>query len=149
LEPATPAHQALALSWMENFIRETDYADHRPALLVETLIKQQQLFFWVDPGPVSMAAWVMPTLHGACMNFVYTPPELRGRGHGKAVVSALARHMFDSGLQFCFIYAGTNDTASNFLYQKIGARTLCEFMRCAVLPPLLQSVPAVAALTGS
>jgi len=149
LELAAPAHQLLVLPWMENFIRETDYVDRRAAPLVETLIRQQQLYLWLDPQPVSMAAWVMPTLHAACINFVYTPPELRGRGHGKAVVSALARHMLDSGLQFCFIYTGTSDLLSNSLYQKVGARTLCEFMRCAILPPLRQGAPAGAALIGS
>ena len=104
---------------------------------------------WMEPQPVAMAAWVMPTLHGACMNFVYTPPELRRRGHGKAVVSALARHMFDSGLEFCFIYAGTTDALLNSFYMKIGARTLCEFMRCAILPPLRHDAPAGAAAIGS
>ncbi len=141
LEAAAPAHRLLVRPWIADFVRETGFPDARDAYLTDTLIAQRQLFLWMDPQPVSMAAWTMPTQHGACINFVYTPPELRGRGHGKAVVAALARHIIDSGLQFCFIFTGTVDHPSNSLYQAIGARTLCEFMRCAILPAVRPQAP--------
>lgn len=138
LELAASAHRDLVLPWMESFIRDTGYPDPRADFLADVLIRQRQLYVWMDPQPVSMAAWVMPTQHGACINFVFTPPELRGRGYGKSVVSALAQQMLGSGLEFCFIFTGTSDRLTNSLYQAIGARTICEFMRCAITAPVPQ-----------
>ena len=100
LEPATTAHRDLVAAWIQGFIRDTDYAERRVDFMTDVLLRQRHLYFWMDPHPVAMAAWVMPTPHGACINFVYAPPELRGRGYGKSVVRALARQMLDSGLEF-------------------------------------------------
>jgi len=85
---------------------------------------------------VSMAGWVCPTANGASISFVYTPPELRGRGYGKAVTAALAGQMLAGGLKFISIRADTDDAQTNAMYQGIGAQTVGEFMRCTIGPPV-------------
>ena len=42
-------------------------------------IDQAVLWVWEDGEAVSMAAAVSPTPHGVRVNFVYSPPERRGR----------------------------------------------------------------------
>jgi predicted GNAT family acetyltransferase len=70
---------------------------------------------------------------------------LRGKGHGTAVVAALARHLFANGTRFCFILTDPADQRTNHIYQKVGARTLCELLRCSILPGQSESrQPALA-----
>jgi uncharacterized protein len=133
---ATPEDRPLVREWVEGFIGEAHLEMEGRTLdgVVDTLVTQRLLYFWKSPQPVSMAAWVAPTPHGAAINFVYTPPEFRGQGYGKAVSAALGSQMLASGLRYCFILTDVNDARTNAMYQSIGARTLCEFTRCSILP---------------
>jgi uncharacterized protein len=133
---ATPDDRPLAREWIAGFIEEADFEleSHSLDSVLDTLISSRVLYFWKSPEPVSMAAWVAPTPHGASINFVYTPPEFRGQGYGKAVSAALGAQMLASGLRYCFILTDVSDPRTNAMYQSIGARTLCEFMRCSILP---------------
>jgi len=134
LEVATVADQGFLLPWVEGFIKEAEYETKRAAEVMQALIASRRMYLWKNPMPVSMAAWVCPTPHGGCINFVYTPEEYRGKGHGTAVVAGLARHLFANGTRFCFILTDPADHRTNHIYQKVGARTLCELLRCTLAP---------------
>jgi ribosomal protein S18 acetylase RimI-like enzyme len=136
LVAATEQDRPLVCQWVQGFIEEAQFeaGGHSAADLTATLIGQRMLYLWKSPQPVSMAAWVSPTPNGASLNFVYTPPEFRGQGYGKAVCAGLAAQMLASGLKYCFILTDIHDDRTNGLYQAIGARTLCEFLRCNVRP---------------
>ncbi len=136
LEVAAPEDRPLVREWVEGFIAEAEFEMEGRTVdgVVDTLISQRLLYFWKSPRPVSMAAWVAPTPNGASINFVYTPPEFRGQGYGKAVSAALGAQMLASGLRYCFILTDVDDPRTNAIYQSIGARTLCEFMRCSIYP---------------
>jgi predicted GNAT family acetyltransferase len=122
--------------WVAEFVEDANFELGRRSLddVVDALVAPRLLYLWKSPDPVSMAAWVAPTQHGASINFVYTPPEFRGQGYGKAVSAALGAQMLASGLKFCFILTDIGDQRSNAVYQSIGARTLCEFLRCTIRP---------------
>jgi uncharacterized protein len=136
LEVATPEDRPLVREWLEGFIEEVNFEMENRTLdgVIDALVAPRVLYFWKSPQPVSMAAWVAPTPHGASINFVYTPPEFRGQGYGKAVSAALGAQMLASGLRYCFILTDVGDPRTNAMYQSIGARTLCEFMRCSIFP---------------
>ena len=136
LEVATAADRPLVREWVEGFIEEATLEMEGRTLdsVVDALITPRILYLWKTPRPVAMAAWVAPTRRGASINFVYTPPEFRGQGYGKAVSAALGAQMLASGLRYCFILTDVADARTNALYQSIGARTLCEFTRCTILP---------------
>jgi uncharacterized protein len=136
LEVATPDDRPWVREWVAGFIEEASFEMEGRTLdgVVDVLIGPRLLYLWKSPEPVSMAAWVAPTPHGASINCVYTPPEFRGQGYGKAVSAALAAQMLASGLRYCFILTDVNDARTNGLYQSIGARTLCEFLRCSIVP---------------
>jgi len=134
MDVATDADHSFLKSWIEGFAREAAYEDRALDKIRESLVAGHTLYLWKDPEPVSMAAWVSPTPNGGSINFVYTPPEFRRRGFAKALVAALGRLMLGSGSRFCFILTEPTDRETNFLYQQVGARTLCELMRCRILP---------------
>jgi len=136
LQVAGPADRSLVREWVGAFVEETAFETEGRTVdsMTDILLGQRLLYLWKSPDPVSMAAWVAPTPHGASINFVYTPPEFRGQGYAKAVSAALGAQMLASGLRYCFILTDVNDQRTNALYQSIGARTLCEFMRCTIAP---------------
>ena len=133
MEVATVADRGLLTGWFKGFGRETACEDHAFDKMLDYAIECGTLFLWKDPVPVAMATWCSPTLHGGCINLVYTPPELRRRGYAKAVVSGLGRRMLASGRRYCFILTEPTDSHTNSLYQQIGARAVCELMRCNIL----------------
>jgi uncharacterized protein len=136
LEVATAADRPMVKEWVTDFVEEAEFELGTRSIdnIVDVLVGPRLLYLWKSPDPVSMAAWVAPTPHGASINFVYTPPEFRGQGYGKAVCAALAAQMLASGLRYCFILTDVDDPRTNALYQSIGARTLCEFTRCTITP---------------
>jgi uncharacterized protein len=136
LEVAKPEDRAFVKEWARGFIEEANYEMGGRSIddVVEALVGPRLLYLWKSPQPVSMAGWVSPTPNGASINFVYTPPEYRGQGYGKAVSAALGAQMLASGLKYCFILTDIDDERSNGVYRSIGARTLCEFLRCTISP---------------
>lgn len=138
LEVATPQDKPLVREWVQAFVAEANFELGTRSVdeITQALIASRTLYLWKSPHPVSMAAWVAPTPNGASINFVYTPPEFRGQGYGKAVSAALGAQMLASGLKFCFILTDIHDHRSNGVYLSIGARTLCEFLRCTIRPKI-------------
>jgi hypothetical protein len=102
--------------------------------ILRDMIRLKMCYYWKDSEPRAMAAWTSPTAHGGSINFVYTPPEFRKRGYAKAIVSGLANRMLQNGAWYCFILTDVDDYRTNKLYQDVGARTLCELLRCTVGP---------------
>lgn len=154
LELALPEDKPLLIPWVTDFLRETKYETeikqtdfNKAQAIVDELIATKILYLWKDPLPVAMAANAKSTPHGGCINFVYTPPEQRGHGYAKDVVAAVGKSMLKSGLRYCFILTDTDDELTNRLYQKVGARTLCELLRCNIIPA--QKSPAVASPTAA
>jgi predicted GNAT family acetyltransferase len=127
--PATVDDSDLVAAWSVAFVRESlgDAAD--PATVERSVvagIEERRLFVWEDLLPVSMAAWVGPTPNGVRINYVYTPPELRGRGYASACVAALSQNRLDSGRRFCFLYTDLANPTSNSIYRKIGYEPVAD-----------------------
>jgi len=150
LELATAADRALLRPWFHHFAQEValEASTAEVDTSMDALLAERLLYLWKAPEAVSMAAWVAPTSQGATMSYVYTPPEHRGHGHGKAVVAALGAHMLGRGLKFCFIHTDVRDTRSNHVYQAIGANAVCEVLRCT-LHPLAEGARAMAGARGN
>jgi predicted GNAT family acetyltransferase len=58
------------------------------------------------------------------VNFVYSPPEFRGRGYATACVTALTRQLLDEGRAFCCLYADRANPTSTGIYERIGYRPI-------------------------
>jgi len=126
LEVAHASDKPFIREWFKAFVEESEfYGDvARDPRAVDWLIDPRRMYLWKSPGPVSMAAWVAPTMYSGAINYVYVPDEHRGRGFAKAVTAALAQQMLASGLRYCLILADAGDARINRLYQSIGAHAV-------------------------
>lgn len=95
---------------------------------VEGRIAAQDLYVWEVGGePGCMAGSARPTRRGIAVNYVYTPPLLRGRGYARACVAALSQHLLDTGFAFCTLFTDLDNPVSNRIYQQVGYQLLAEF----------------------
>jgi GNAT superfamily N-acetyltransferase len=125
---ATADDKELVKKWAHAFhvdvggeIRHAPEGDPTPG------IEQGAVFFWEDGGrPVSMAAKSRPTDRGMTVGYVYTPPELRGRGYATSCVAELSRNILQSGKEFCTLYTDLANPTSNSIYMKIGYQKVCD-----------------------
>ncbi len=110
----------LLTSWLEAFARETDHGPADMRGYTNAHINNKTVFMWDDDGPKTTAVWAGATPNGVRIGFVYTPPELRGRGYASACVAAASQRALDSGYRFCCLYTDLGNVTSNDIYQKIG-----------------------------
>ncbi len=119
----------LAARWTCEFAMEALGEDDRAAARrsAEFKIRAQELYFWQDGQPVSMAASTRPTRHGISVGSVYTPHALRRRGYASALVAALSQRLLDQGCSFVSLFTNLANPTSNKIYQDIGYRPVCDF----------------------
>lgn len=136
LEIAHPADKPWVRQWFEAFIRDSGFKGDvaQDPRAVDWLIDPRRLYLWKAPEPVAMAAWVAPSINSGCINYVYVPPEQRGKGFGKAIIAALAGQMLASGLRYCFIFSDASDARSNHVYQSVGASGVADLHHFAIAP---------------
>jgi len=97
-----------------------------PAAEVQRMIDESRLYVWDDGGAiVSCAAIVRWTPQGAVIAFVYTPPDLRGRGYATSCVAELTDRQLRNGREFCCLYTDLANPTSNAIYTRIGYRPVC------------------------
>lgn len=95
----------------------TEAARHR--------IARGEVWVWVSGAPVAMAMHSAPAAGVARIQYVYTPPELRQRGHASACVAKLSEHLLGRGLR-PILYAELANPASNSIYRRLGYRPIGE-----------------------
>lgn len=147
LRRAEAAEAELLAGWIAGFLADVGESGD-PEALVRDRLRRGRLFVWDDRGPRTMAAWAGKTPHGVRVNFVYTPPESRGRGYASACVAALSQHLLDEGNDFCCLYTDLSNPVSNSIYQKIGYRPVSDsaFYRIITGPSrrMVRAAPVVA-----
>lgn len=124
LRRATHSDRDLILLWNRGFIEETvgvaDSAADNRALAMLGNDADKALYIWHDGRPVAMAGYSSPTPNGIRVSYVYTPPELRGRGYASAATAAVSQLQLDAGRKFCFLYTDRRNPVSNRIYRRIG-----------------------------
>ena len=87
------------------------------------------LVFWEHDGaPVSLAGWAKPAAGLARIGPVYTPPELRGRGFGAAVTTAVTQAALDGGAGGVLLFTDLSNPTSNTLYQRLGFAPVTDWI---------------------
>ena len=135
LRPALPGEIGRLTPWVGDML--SVMGDERYAgEIARERVLGGHLFVWDDDGPVSMAAWTGKTPNGVRVNFVYTPPELRGRGYATACVAALSRRLLDQGNAYCCLYTDLANPTSNAIYRRIGYRPVCDAALYSLREPI-------------
>jgi GNAT superfamily N-acetyltransferase len=123
--------RALVLEWMGAFVAEAlpEAPPETPEEWLERNLTNPDggLDLWVDDGqPVSFAAYGGLTPNGIRIGPVYTPPELRRRGHATALVAEVTRMLLERGRRFCFLFTDLANPTSNSIYQRVGYRPVTD-----------------------
>ena len=136
VEPVRPVPGAMRLAtmddlelltdWGTGFARDAGHAFLLAREQVSRMIERQDLHIWQDESPASMAVAQGATPNGCHVGYVYTPPELRGRGYASALVARLSQRMLDSGMTFCVLYTDLGNPTPNAIYQRIGYNVICD-----------------------
>ena len=123
---ATMDDLELLTDWGTGFARDAGHAFLLAREQVNRMIERQDLHIWQDESPASMAVAQGATPNGCRVGYVYTPPELRGRGYASALVARLSQRMLDSGMTFCVLYTDLGNPTPNAIYQRIGYNAICD-----------------------
>jgi len=110
---------ARVLAWMERFDHDVGNATPTARALTEQRLRDGAFVLWHTERVVSMAAVARRTPLGAAVAYVYTPPELRGRGYASACVAELTQRLHDDG-RAAFLFTDLANPTSNKIYQAIG-----------------------------
>lgn len=122
-----PSELDLLIDWVNEFATETQHGPGNVMTYTRAHIANKTVFVWEDDGrPVTTSLWAGLTPHGVRIGFVYTPPELRGRGYASACVAEVSQRALDSGYRFCCLYTDLGNATSNSIYQKIGYEPTCD-----------------------
>lgn len=116
----------LVAEWCRGFADDLGAAFAAPPESQRRWIRDGALHVWEHGGPVSMSVGLGFTTGGARIGFVYTPPELRGRGYASALVADTSRFLLDSGQDFCMLYALVSNPSTNRIYRRIGFEPVAE-----------------------
>lgn len=136
LRPANINDRERLAEWLLAFQIEAmrqPSADLESARFVtDALIARGELYVWqAEPSgsgePLSMAARARPTANTVAVNFVYTPPQLRGQGFASACVAHLSRYLLDNGWKSVNLFTDRANPTSNHIYERIGYRPVAIF----------------------
>jgi uncharacterized protein len=119
-----PADRELLLDWFGAFVEEAlppvPAAEDAAGILERRLAEPEGgVVLWEDRQPVTVAGFGGPTPNGIRVGPVYTPPELRRRGYGSALVGALTERLLERH-RFCFLFTDLANPTSNSIYARVG-----------------------------
>ncbi|HPJ02144.1 MAG TPA: GNAT family N-acetyltransferase [Candidatus Limiplasma sp.] len=99
------------------------------------LVEEQQLYVWEDGIPVSIAASHRKVTGCLIIGYVYTPPQLRGKGYASACVYTLTRDLLTDEYPQCALYIDCDNPVSNHIYEHIGYRRIGIHQQYRETPP--------------
>lgn len=125
---ATKADMALLTDWTYAFLEEAleKGTMKQAAQFVKSKIDSQTIYVWDNHGVVSMASASRPTRHGITINYVYTPPNQRGKGYASSCVHQLSASLLQR-YQFCSLITDLSNPIANRIYQRMGYQAVQEF----------------------
>lgn len=97
--------------------------------VIDRVIGLRALHVWESSGgtAVSCAGATGRTVQGVRLNYVYTPPQLRGKGYASALVRDLTRSLLEGGRSFVFLHADRANPTATALYEKLGFEHVADF----------------------
>jgi predicted GNAT family acetyltransferase len=116
------------LDWIRGFQRDTGEHGLDAVSVVDRRLPAGHFFVWEEAAAASMAAHTEPVEGVVRLQYVYTPPELRGRGYAQACVGELSQRMRARGHR-CMLFADLGNPVSNSIYRRLGYRAVAELLK--------------------
>ena len=126
LRQAHEDERGLLAEWVTAFCADTGAVAGDPAEMVSQEMTAGCLFVWDDGGAVSVARATSGVAGVSRIGFVYTPPELRGRGYALGCVGALSQRVREVERLDCVLYTQLANPTSNRIYRRLGYRAVAE-----------------------
>jgi predicted GNAT family acetyltransferase len=131
MEAAGEKDLELVVDWSRAFAEEAHGSHHEPdekdRQVAARNIEAGAMFFWIDQGPVSMAAAREFGDGVAQIGPVYTPPDRRRRGYGGALTATATQRMLDQACTACTLFTDLRNATSNHIYREIGYKPVADF----------------------
>jgi predicted GNAT family acetyltransferase len=128
MQKAIPADADQLSEWFKMYKGETKNLPYvnldNKFILNETT--NGNILVWEDGLMVSMICETLSTRHGSALDFLFTPPVLRGRGYASALANTLCQQILEQGSSFCSATIDPAREAANHLLQKLGFTIVCE-----------------------
>lgn len=134
---AGPEHAPLLQSWFAAFHAEATPHDPPPApQAAQGAVAGGRAWLWEasDGQAVSFALHGRTVEGWSSVGPVYTPPDLRGRGHATSLVAELSLFLLGQG-KGCTLFTDLANPTSNAIYERIGYRRAGTARRLAFTHP--------------
>jgi uncharacterized protein len=133
LRVATERSRALIIDWLEAFDREIFGAiQEDPRSFVDGLIAGGGVYLWITDRPIPQAVSLVISRFSVPaagrIGPVYTPPQFRRQGYGRAAVTAVTARMLARGCDRCFLFADRQSLITGELYRSIGYRLVGDWV---------------------
>ncbi|MFC7530506.1 GNAT family N-acetyltransferase [Actinoplanes sp. GCM10030250] len=122
---ATAADRPLVIDWLRAFHEFINEEPPDLGTLADERLESGGVTLWENEGvPVSMAIRSHPAAGMVRVQFVYTPPEHRGRGFAAGATAAASRAALDAGATDVVLFTDLANPTSNALYPRLGYRPI-------------------------
>jgi uncharacterized protein len=133
LRLATWRSRQLIIDWLEAFDIEVFGAvQEDPRSIVDGLIERHGVCLWVidrpSPQAVCLVISRLSIPAAGRIGPVYTPPDFRRRGYGRAAVAAVSGRLLARGCDRCFLFADRQSVITGELYRSIGYRWVGDWV---------------------
>ena len=133
----------LLAEWRAGFEVEALGEENSPELRrvlrddMERLLDEGQTWILEDQGtPVSTSAFNTAIAEAVQIGGVWTPPELRGRGYGRAVVAASLLDARARGAGTAILFTGEDNVPAQKAYEALGFRHIGDYRLILLRTPL-------------
>ena len=150
--PASEAERERASAWRAAYAVEALGAsagaelDRSAREEADRLIARGELWLLVEQpgrsrGGVDDRGKRAPARHGSSIGGVYTPPALRGRGYGRAVVAGQLVHLQRTGVRRAVLFTPRDNAPARRAYEALGFRAVGDYGLRAVSRRRFRATP--------
>ena len=130
---ATEADIPLMRRLWDEFSAEAHYTPYPPGPFDPVLVRDHVALLAEDGGEVVGTLYAnLSTPHFGYVFGVYTVPGARGRGVGRALMQAIARHLTEEGREYVVLSVDTPNQGAREFYARLGFEDASRMLRARV-----------------
>ena len=105
---------------------------------LEASLEAGDIWILEDEGgrPLAQSGFNAMTAEAVQVGGVWTPPRLRGRGHGRAVVAASLRDAYAEGKQQAILFTGVHNVPAQKAYRALGFLHIGDYRVIVLRDPI-------------
>jgi ribosomal protein S18 acetylase RimI-like enzyme len=130
---ATEADIPVMRRLWDEFSEEAHYTPYPPAPFDPALVRDHVALVAEEDGEVVGTLYAnLSTAHFGYVFGVYTVPAARGRGVGRTLMQAIARHLRAEGRDYVVLSVDTPNAGAREFYERLGFEDASRMLRARV-----------------